>query len=164
MLVMNAGPDKRNQFSISVSKFRFNPFKVLKSSLYQQDKPEGMHFKIKQKFAMDQTKECSCTVFVYLSWIHSGHPDGLCTPCSHLAPPGWDRALRCYWAAALRDGHGLSLRAGRAWYSRSKSSSRSQHSPELDVGTHVMGESLLQDILWGSKQLRWNSGDAGPNI
>lgn len=75
-----------------------------------------------------------------LSCVHSGGPGGLCTPCSLLAAPGWDRPLHCCWAAALCGGHGRALRAGRAWHSRSKSSSRSQHSPELDVDTHIVGD------------------------
>lgn len=84
--------------------------------------------------------------FLYLTCLHSGHPGGLCTPCNRLFAPGWDRALRCYWAAALCDVHALSLRAGRAWYSRSKSSTHSQYSPELDVGIHV-GKEGVKSII-----------------
>lgn len=84
--------------------------------------------------------------FVCLSWVHSGFPGCLCTPYSQLVPPGLDRALHCYWVSGLRDGHELVLKARRALRSRSKSSSHSWHSPELNVAKNI-GEEILQDML-----------------
>lgn len=118
---------------------------------FMQDKAGKLAHEIKYK-QQAANGDVTHPVFVYLSRGHSGRPGGLCTPCSHLFAPGWGRAVRCYRASALCGGHGLVLRAGRAWHSRSKSSSRSQHSPELDVGTHIVVERLLLDILRGSKQ------------
>lgn len=101
----------------------------------------------------DTVKPESVHLVVYLNWSHSVYPGGLCIPCSQLVAQGRGRAGHCCGAAALCDEHGFAPKAGRVWHSRSKSSSRSQHSPELDVGTSIKRETLLEEILCCSEQL-----------
>lgn len=86
----------------------------------------------------------------HLSSVHSAPLRGLCTPCSRCAAPDWDRAPRCYWAAAPRDAPGPSLKPGRPRHSRSNSSSRSRRSPELDV---VGERGYDRAPQWGSWKL-----------
>lgn len=89
--------------------------------------------------------------FSNLNQTDRGCSGGLCTPCTRLFPPAWDRVVRLYRAAARCDGPGLSPKSGRAGHSHSKSSSCSQHSPELNISTRSKEETLSSETQDGLK-------------
>lgn len=94
-------------------------------------------------------------IYGYISWLsvyricaRSACPSSLCRPCSHFVAPGWDRALRCGWAAALPHGHALEMMVCRIRHSHSKSSIHSLCSSGLDTGGRRERRRLWQHIYF----------------